>query len=64
MQPKRDGVDEKENNVVKNLQRAIESVLTPSPSEPTLTALANAKNVEYVSRQKKAKFFKIFPFFA
>ena len=35
MQPKCDEVDksnEKENNLVKNLQRAIDSVLTPSPS--------------------------------
>ena len=33
----------KEFNVVKNLRRVIESVLTPSPSEPILTALTNAK---------------------
>ena len=50
-----DKSNEKENNL-KNLQRAIEYLFTSSPSEPSLTALANAKKVEHVSRQKMVKF--------
>ena len=58
MQQKRDEVDKsngKENNVVKNLQRAIESVLTPSPSEPTLTTFANAKKRRALVQAKKGE---------
>ena len=57
MQPKCDEVDksnEKENNVVKNLQRAIESVLTPS--QVKLAALANAKKSRACVQEKRAKF--------
>ena len=46
MQQKLDEVDKfnEKENVLKSLQRGIESALTPSLSEPKLRALANAKN--------------------
>ena len=59
MQLKRDEVDksnEKENDVVKNLQRANEFVLTPSLNEPTLRALANARNRRACFQANKANF--------
>ena len=67
MQLKRDEVDKsnKKEDVVKNLQRAIESVLTPSPSKPPLTALADAKKRKArVQAKKRRKFVKTSPFFA
>ena len=67
MQLKRDEVDKPNKNKddVKNLQRAIESVLTPSPSKPPLTALADAKKRKArVQAKKRRSFNKFSPFFA
>ncbi|XP_065653039.1 uncharacterized protein LOC136080350 [Hydra vulgaris] len=57
MQPMHEEVDKfnKKENVVKNLQRSIDSVLTPSPSQPTLTALANSKKRRARVQAKKGE---------
>ncbi|XP_065671687.1 uncharacterized protein LOC136089564 [Hydra vulgaris] len=57
MQPKHEEVDKfnKKENVVKNLQRAIDSVLTPSPSQPTLTALTHSKKRRARVQAKKGE---------
>ena len=60
MQLKCDEVDKsngKEDSVVKNLRRVIESVLTPSPSEPILAALTNAKKRRACVLAKKRRNF-------
>ena len=61
IQPKHDEVDKsnQKEDVIKNLQRASESVLTPSPSEPILIALVThkcKKRRACVQAKKKAKF--------
>ncbi|XP_065673289.1 uncharacterized protein LOC136090507 [Hydra vulgaris] len=57
MQRKHKEVDKtnKKENVVKNLQRAIDSVLTPSPSQPTLTVFANSKKRRARVQAKKGE---------